>query len=100
MSHATPAPVALTLPNMTINGYTGTLTLTGSTGADLVKILRDMQAAGMEQTAAVPTPTAPAPAPDSPPLCPIHHRAMKPSRKPGGWYCSAKVGDGYCSEKR
>ncbi len=33
------------------------------------------------------------------PQCPTHHRPMKPSQH-GGWYCTAKNGDGeYCKEK-
>ncbi len=36
---------------------------------------------------------------DEPPTCPVHHKAMKPSKKPGAWYCSAKVGEGYCDQK-
>jgi len=31
------------------------------------------------------------------PQCPTHHRPMKQNSR--GWYCSAKVGDGYCNEK-
>ncbi len=91
------ANVALELPNMTLHGFTGTLILTGENGAEIAATLRAMQAAGMQQAApnASTAPTA-----DSPPICPIHNRPMKPSRKPGGWYCSAKVGDGYCQEKR
>jgi hypothetical protein len=37
---------------------------------------------------------------DVPPRCNLHNRPMKPSKKPGGWFCPAKLGDGsYCSEK-
>jgi hypothetical protein len=32
------------------------------------------------------------------PLCPIHNSPMKPSRKPGKFYCAKKVGDDYCRE--
>lgn len=91
------APVALELPNMTINGYTGTLILTGETGSDLVQILKAMQQAGMTQAAA-PVVSA-APATSGPPICPIHQKPMKESRKPGTWFCSAKVGEGYCDHK-
>lgn len=35
-----------------------------------------------------------------PPKCNVHNRAMKPSAKGGGFYCSAKLGDGtYCQER-
>jgi hypothetical protein len=34
------------------------------------------------------------------PLCPIHHKPMKPSRKPGTFYCPKRDDDGeYCREK-
>ncbi len=91
------ANVALELPNMTLHGFTGTLILTGENGAEIAATLRAMQAAGMTQSAA---PVAPASSADSPPLCPIHGKPMRPSRKPGGWFCSSKVGDEYCKEKR
>jgi hypothetical protein len=34
-----------------------------------------------------------------PPICPVHNRPMKASKKPGAWFCSAKVGEGYCDQK-
>ncbi len=35
----------------------------------------------------------------APPKCNVHNRAMKPSKKPGGWYCTAQLADGsYCKE--
>jgi hypothetical protein len=36
---------------------------------------------------------------DEPPNCTVHNRPMKPSKKPGAWYCSARVGEGYCDQK-
>jgi hypothetical protein len=34
------------------------------------------------------------------PLCPVHHKPMKPSRKPGSFYCPKQIGEGiYCDEK-
>ena len=89
--------VSLTLPNMKMSGFVGTLTISGSTGNEIAQTLKAMAAAGMQRAAPAPTQAAPA---DSPPMCPIHNKPMKPSRKPGGWFCSAKVGDGYCQEKR
>ncbi len=35
----------------------------------------------------------------STPICPIHQRPMKPSKRHGVFYCSAQVGDGYCQEE-
>lgn len=33
------------------------------------------------------------------PLCPVHNVPMKPSKKPGTFYCSKRVGGGYCDQK-
>jgi hypothetical protein len=34
------------------------------------------------------------------PICRVHGGAMKPSRKPGSFFCTRKLADGtYCSEK-
>ena len=95
------APVMLELPGMSLHGFTGTLILTGDSGAELVGILKSMAAAGMVQAAPAPAPVAPvaASASSGPPTCPTHQRPMKESRKPGTYYCSAKVGDGYCDHK-
>lgn len=94
------APVILELPGMSLHGFTGTLTLTGETGAEIITTLRSMAAAGMVQAAPAPAAALVAPAAASgPPTCPTHNRPMKESRKPGSWYCSAKVGDGYCDQR-
>jgi len=43
--------------------------------------------------------TAPAASADNPPKC-KYHGAMKPSKKPGAWYCPKKLADGsYCDQK-
>jgi hypothetical protein len=98
-NHTRPAsPVAFELPNMTLHGFTGTLILTGETGADLAATLKAMLAAGMTQ-AAVPVAPAAHAAPTAVPVCPTHGKPMKESRKPGAWFCSAKVGEGYCDYK-
>lgn len=34
------------------------------------------------------------------PVCPIHQRPMRAGRKPGTWYCSQRVGGGYCDQRR
>jgi hypothetical protein len=34
------------------------------------------------------------------PVCPIHNKPMKPSRKPGSFFCPGRNEDGsYCTEK-
>ena len=36
----------------------------------------------------------------SAPLCPVHHKPMKPSRKPGSFFCPKRDDDGeYCDQK-
>lgn len=96
-NHTRPAAnVAFELPNMSLHGFTGTLILTGENGAEIAATLKAMQAAGMQQ--AIPAPVATA-ATGSPPLCLVHGKPMRASRKPGSWYCSAKVGEGYCDQR-
>jgi len=36
---------------------------------------------------------------DGPPKCPHHQAALKPSKKPGTWFCPKKNGDDYCDYK-
>jgi hypothetical protein len=44
-----------------------------------------------------PAPALPDPAPASAPQCPLHGAAkVKPSTLFAGWYCTARVQDGYC----
>ncbi|QQS46467.1 MAG: hypothetical protein IPM66_21600 [Acidobacteriota bacterium] len=39
-------------------------------------------------------------APAVPPVCPVHKKTMKPSRKPGSFFCPGKNPDGsFCDEK-
>lgn len=34
------------------------------------------------------------------PVCPVHNKPMKPSRKPGSFFCPGRNADGsYCEEK-
>jgi len=41
-----------------------------------------------------------APAANGTPICRVHGSPMKPSRKPGSFFCSKKLADGsYCTEK-
>ncbi len=75
------------------HGFAGDLIISSSTVNDLVKSIKLLEHAGI-----IPTTAATQPA-GSTPVCPVHQRPMKPSRKPGSFYCSAKVGDDYCQEK-
>ncbi|NOT62203.1 MAG: hypothetical protein HOP19_18485 [Acidobacteria bacterium] len=49
--------------------------------------------------ASTPTVTNASAAPDAPTHCPIHNAKLKPSRKPGTFYCPKKDGDDYCDFK-
>ncbi len=75
------------------HGFAGDLIISSTTINDLVKSIKLLERGGIQPTTATSHPTG------SAPVCPIHQRPMKPSRKPGSFYCSAKVGDDYCKEK-
>ncbi len=74
------------------HGFAGDLIISSTTVNDLVKSIKLLERAGI-------TPTNGNNCTQSTPVCPVHQRPMKPSRKPGSFYCSAKVGDDYCQEK-
>ncbi len=68
-------------------------------GADnlrsLVDRLKAIGAMPPVQTSAL----AAAERPAGPPRCPVHGKAMKPSQKPGAFYCPRRLDDGgYCKE--
>ena len=81
--------------NATIDGHSAPLSIEGSSINEIRRAVRLLDTNGMLAS----TPPA-QPSTDEPPRCPVHHRPMKPSKKPGAWFCSAKVGEGsYCTEK-
>ncbi len=74
-------------------GFAGDLIITSTTASDLVKSLMLLERLGIEpMTSANRTAR-------STPICPVHQRPMKPSKRHGVFYCSAQVGDGYCQEE-
>ncbi len=75
------------------HGFAGDLIISSTTVNDLVKSIKLLEHAGITATTSATQPAG------STPVCPVHQRPMKPSRKPGSFYCSAQVGDGYCQEK-
>ncbi len=75
------------------HGFAGDLIISSITINDLVKSIKLLERAGIQPTTAATQATG------STPVCPVHQRPMKPSRKPGSLYCSAKIGDDYCQEK-
>ena len=74
------------------HGFAGDLIISSTTINDLVKSIKLLERAGI-------APTTASQASGSTPICPVHKGPMKPSRKPGSFDCSAKVGDDYCQEK-
>ena len=78
---------------MQTHGFAGDLIISSTTVNDLVKSIKLLEHAGIQPTTAVSN-TGPIG-----PVCPVHQRPMKPSRRLGSFYCSAQVGEGYCQEK-
>ncbi|PLS82767.1 MAG: hypothetical protein CYG59_03150 [Chloroflexi bacterium] len=74
-------------------GFAGDLIITSTTVSDLVKSLMLLERLGIEPLSTANRTTS------STPICPVHQRPMKPSKRPGVFYCSAQVGDGYCQEE-
>lgn len=77
--------------NVEACGFRGDLIISSSSVNDLVKSLRLLERADIQQGPQVQPGV---------PMCPIHQLPLKPSRKPGTFYCSARNDDGsYCSHK-
>ncbi len=76
----------------TIDGHSAPLSIESSSSNEIRRAVRLLDINGLLSS-------TPAHSTDEAPRCPIHNRPMKPSKKPGAWYCSAKVGDGYCDQK-
>ncbi len=79
------------------HGFAGDLIISSTTINDLVKSIKLLERAGIAPTTA--SPSQKIEQGTGTPVCPVHQRPMKPSRKPGSFYCSAQVGEGYCQEK-
>lgn len=82
--------------NVWLTGQGDTERLAGVMGAVRGWLQKDTKARELliEHPKAVATANA------GPPKCPVHGTAMKASTtKAGGWYCTKKVGDGYCDQK-
>ncbi len=78
----------------TIAGVTGMLEIRAQRVAIIARTVNLLKQNGL----LVESPAAQASS-GEPPVCPTHQKPMKPSKKPGAWFCSAKVGDGYCDQK-
>ncbi len=94
------APLAVeltfTVPAIDVAGVRGPLEIRAQRVSSIQRVLRLLKQNGVlcEQA-----PPVQAHSSDEPPVCPVHNRPMKASKKPGAWFCSAKVGDGYCDQK-
>lgn len=54
----------------------------------------------LEKIGAQPPAAQSSPVPAVPPICSVHKKTMKPSRKPGSFFCPGRNADGtYCEEK-
>ncbi len=77
----------------TIDGHSAPLSIEGMSINEIRRAVRLLDTNGLLAS------TQPAASTDEAPRCPVHNKPMKPSKKPGAWFCSAKVGDGYCDQK-
>jgi len=90
-----PVPPCHFTINAVLNGFPITIEGDGRAG-DLKLIIERLQLIGAEPPVAKAEPTKAA---GGAPLCPVHNSPMKPSRKPGKFYCARKAEDGeYCRE--
>ena len=82
-----------------IEGFPVTVTFRGK--ADILKatVAKLKEAGATPPKAVTTTATNASAAPDAPPVCPVHKAKLKPSRKPGTFYCPKKDGDDYCDFK-
>ncbi|MDP9314693.1 MAG: hypothetical protein M3R24_28100 [Chloroflexota bacterium] len=74
-------------------GFAGDLIITSTTVTDLVKSIQLLERVGIEPMGSANRTSS------SIPICPVHQRPMKPSKRPGSFYCSVQVNDGYCPEE-
>lgn len=91
-----PAPAATARFRIaaTIKGFPIEVELEGKADSLLNLIER------LERIGAVAPAQMPAAGHKAPPVCQIHNKPMKPSRKPGAYYCPNRNADGsYCDEK-
>jgi|SRR5262245_48972512 len=89
-----PAPACHFTINCVVEGFPVQLEGQGRAD-DLRALVARLKAIGAEPPQARPEPTKAA----GVPVCPVHNSPMKPSRKPGKFYCAKKADDGeYCRE--
>jgi hypothetical protein len=92
-----PAPACRFTISATLRGFPITIEGEGRAG-DLKLIVDRLLAAGAEPPQLAPAPAEPTK--KGAPLCPAHSSPMKPSRKPGSYFCPRRTDDGdYCPHK-
>jgi hypothetical protein len=91
-----PAPPCHFVINAVLNGFPIEISGDGRAG-DLKIIIERLLSIGAEppNLSAIAGKSEPT----KTPTCPVHHSPMKPSRKPGNFYCAKRADDGeYCRE--
>jgi hypothetical protein len=92
-----PAPAARFTITASIDGFPVSIEVEGK-ASDLRALVDRLKAIGA-MPPAIQASTPAASAPGAVPRCPVHNAPMKPSRKPGKFYCAKKADDGeYCRE--
>jgi hypothetical protein len=96
-----PAPAGAKFTIMaSIDGFPISIEVEGN--ADKLRAMIDrLKAIGATPpTAQASAPAAGEPAKKAAPICPDHNKPMKPSQKPGAWFCPRRGEDGdYCPHK-
>jgi len=95
ISDKQPQPTCRFSIQATLRGFPITVEGEGRAGDLKLIVERLLQSGAEPPTAVKPEPTLRPGAP----LCPVHNTPMKPSRKPGKFYCARKAEDGeFCRE--
>lgn len=83
-----------------LNGFPFEVTFRGKAEKLKETVQRLIEAGATPPRANAPATTAAETKTESgPPICPVHQTPMKPSAKPGGFFCSKKAkGGGYCDQ--
>jgi hypothetical protein len=92
-----PAKPARFISNAEVEGFPVVIEVEGK--ADSLRMMIDR----LKAIGAVPPASKPGAKTESrsgAPICPVHNLPMKPSRKPGSFFCPKRADDGaYCKEK-
>lgn len=93
--NAAPATSAQFRITASIKGFPVEIAFEGK-AENLLALIERLEKIG----ACPPSSIAPAAASRPVPVCPVHNKPMKPSKKPGSFFCPGRNADGsYCDEK-